>query len=170
VKTAGIWNRDSKPASHKYDAEVKKEPLGSVKLSGRRRELCCMFTNTATQHLPDVAQHNHTRTWHPPAYQMFLSCLAAGYRVITLPFCFSSAEEQGQLSRYSDWLRAGRPTGPSPIPERGKIFLLSTSSRPALRPTQPPIEWVPGVLSLGAKRSGSEADRSPPTSAEVKNT
>jgi hypothetical protein len=42
---------------------------------------------------------------------------------------------------------------------------FSSSSRPALAPTQPPIYWVPG-----AKRPGSEADHSPPTSAEVKNT
>jgi len=25
-------------------------------------------------------------------------------------------------------------------------------SRPALRPTQPPVQWVPGVLSPGVKR------------------
>jgi hypothetical protein len=30
-------------------------------------------------------------------------------------------------------------------------------------------KWVPGVLSLGVKRPGREADHSPPSSAEVKN-
>jgi hypothetical protein len=30
------------------------------------------------------------------------------------------------------------------------------------------IQWVPGALSLGVKRPGSEADYSPPSSAEVK--
>jgi hypothetical protein len=35
-------------------------------------------------------------------------------------------------------------------------------------PTQPPIQWVPGDLSLGVKRPGREADHSPPSSAEVK--
>jgi hypothetical protein len=34
--------------------------------------------------------------------------------------------------------------------------------------TQPPIQWVPGVLSLGVKRPGRDADHSPPSSAEVK--
>jgi hypothetical protein len=29
--------------------------------------------------------------------------------------------------------------------------------------------WVPGTLTLGVKRPGSEADHSPPSSAEVKN-
>jgi hypothetical protein len=49
------------------------------------------------------------------------------------------------------------------------IFYLCTASRTALGPTQPPILWVPGALSLGVKRPGREADHSPPSSAEVKN-
>jgi hypothetical protein len=39
-------------------------------------------------------------------------------------------------------------------------------SRPALGPTQPPVQWVPGVLS---PRPGRDADHSPSSSAEVKN-
>jgi hypothetical protein len=50
-----------------------------------------------------------------------------------------------------------------------EIFLFSTASRPALGPTQPPIQWVPGGLSVGVKRLGREADHSHPSSAEVKN-
>jgi hypothetical protein len=34
------------------------------------------------------------------------------------------------------------------------IFLFTTASRTALGPTQPPIQWVPGALSLGIKRPG----------------
>jgi hypothetical protein len=34
--------------------------------------------------------------------------------------------------------------------------------RPALGPTQPPVQWVPGV-----KRTGRDADPSPPSSAAV---
>jgi hypothetical protein len=49
------------------------------------------------------------------------------------------------------------------------IFLVTTESRSDLGPTQPPIEWVPGVLSLWVKLPGREADHSPPSSAEVKN-
>jgi hypothetical protein len=41
-------------------------------------------------------------------------------------------------------------------------------SRPALGPTQPPIQWVPVALSPGVKRLGREADHSPPASAGVK--
>jgi hypothetical protein len=48
------------------------------------------------------------------------------------------------------------------------IFLFTTASRPALGPTKTPIHWVRGVLPLGVKRQGREADHSPPSSAEVK--
>jgi hypothetical protein len=48
------------------------------------------------------------------------------------------------------------------------VSIVTTASRPALGPTQSPIQWVPGALSLGVKRQGREADHSPPSSAEVK--
>jgi hypothetical protein len=48
------------------------------------------------------------------------------------------------------------------------IFLITTATRMAQGPTQPPIQWVLGALSLGLKRPGCEADHSPPFSAEVK--
>jgi hypothetical protein len=51
---------------------------------------------------------------------------------------------------------------------QGQEFYFFMSSRPALGPTQPPIQWVPGALSPGVKRPGREADHSPPTNAEVK--
>jgi hypothetical protein len=47
------------------------------------------------------------------------------------------------------------------------IFLFTTASRTALWPTQPPIQWVPGALSLGEKRPAREADHSPPSSVEI---
>jgi hypothetical protein len=52
-------------------------------------------------------------------------------------------------------------------PRRGqRIIPLTSVSRPALGPTQPPVQWVPGVLSPGP---GGDADHSPPSSAEVEN-
>jgi hypothetical protein len=48
------------------------------------------------------------------------------------------------------------------------IFLFATASRTSVGPTQPPIQWVLGALSLVVKRPGREADHSPPSSAEVK--
>jgi len=46
----------------------------------------------------------------------------------------------------------------------GFFFLFFTASRPAV-----PLQWVPGTFNLGVERLGCEADRSPPTSAEVNN-
>jgi len=40
--------------------------------------------------------------------------------------------------------------------------------RTSLGHTQPPIQWVPGTLSLGVKRPVCLADHSPPSSADVK--
>jgi hypothetical protein len=50
-----------------------------------------------------------------------------------------------------------------------EIFLFPITSIPALRPTQIPIQRVPGDASSGVKRPGCEADHSPPSSSEVKN-
>jgi hypothetical protein len=49
-----------------------------------------------------------------------------------------------------------------------RIFLFSTASRPAMGPTQPPFQWVPGALSPEIKRSVREPDHSPPYSAELR--
>jgi hypothetical protein len=65
-------------------------------------------------------------------------------------------------------IRTGRPRDRSWSPGRVKYFLFSTSSRPALGPTQLPVQWVPWALSTGVKRLGRETDHSPPASAEVK--
>jgi hypothetical protein len=48
------------------------------------------------------------------------------------------------------------------------IFLFTTAFRSALGPNQPPIQWVPGALSLWVKRPGREADYSSPSNADVK--
>jgi hypothetical protein len=42
------------------------------------------------------------------------------------------------------------------VPVGSRIF--SMSSRPALWPTQPSIQWVPGPLSPMVKRLGREAE------------
>jgi hypothetical protein len=65
------------------------------------------------------------------------------------------------------FLRAGRPS--FDCQHGQKIFLLATASKLALGPTQTPFQWVPGALSLGKRRMGSEADHSPPSGADVKN-
>jgi hypothetical protein len=53
--------------------------------------------------------------------------------------------------------------------QRGQeISLFATESMQ--RNMQPPTYWLPKPLSVGIKRSGRDADHSPITSAEVKNT
>jgi hypothetical protein len=50
-----------------------------------------------------------------------------------------------------------------------QYFLFSKTSRLALGPTQPPIQWVPGVIYPRVKQQRREAGHSPPSSTEVKN-
>jgi hypothetical protein len=56
------------------------------------------------------------------------------------------------------------------IPGKGKRFCLLHSSKPTLGPTQCPVQWVPGALSPGVNWPWREADHSPPSSDEVKNS
>ena len=51
-------------------------------------------------------------------------------------------------------------------------FLFSKTSRPALGPTKPPVQWGPrgeGDLSLGVKRLGREADYPHVSGSDSKN-
>jgi hypothetical protein len=76
------------------------------------------------------------------------------------------------LAQSVQCLTMGWTTGRSGFdPRRGqRIFPLASVSRPALGPTQPPVQWVPGFLSPGVKVwPGRDADHSPPPSAEVEN-
>jgi hypothetical protein len=57
-------------------------------------------------------------------------------------------------------------------PGRGNYGIFSFRHRvqTGSRPTQPPVQWVPDSLSLEVKRTGREADHSPSSRAENKNT
>jgi hypothetical protein len=55
-------------------------------------------------------------------------------------------------------------------PRQGqRIFPLTSVSRPAVRPTRPPVQWVPGVLSPGKRAAGAWRWPLTPSSAEVRN-
>jgi hypothetical protein len=49
-----------------------------------------------------------------------------------------------------------------------RIHIFATAFRLALGSTQPPIQWVPGALTLRVKWLRHEANHSPPSSGEVK--
>jgi hypothetical protein len=63
-----------------------------------------------------------------------------------LSFFFSTTEF---WNLYSVWLWTGWP-GFNPL-QGQRIFPLTSESRLALGPTQPPIQWIPVFLSLGVK-------------------
>jgi hypothetical protein len=64
----------------------------------------------------------------------------------TFPVLLQTILDPGQLSHYSDW-----KTGFDPW--QGQSILLGCTSRLAVGPTQPPIQWILGVLSPGVKQS-----------------
>jgi hypothetical protein len=60
---------------------------------------------------------------------------------------FGSRVSSGSI--VSDYGLDDRAIG---VRSRQRIFPLTSVSKPALGPTQPPVQWVPGVLSRGVKR------------------
>jgi hypothetical protein len=67
----------------------------------------------------------------------------------------------------TDWTTEVR----SPTEAEDFSSSLSPGPRPAaLGPTQPPVQWIPGVYSpWGKARPRRDADHSPPSSAEDEN-
>jgi hypothetical protein len=68
----------------------------------------------------------------------------------------------------------GKPEGKRPLGRpryrwKDHIRIVATTSRSALEPAQPPIQWVVGVLSLGVKQPRQEDDHLLPFSVEAKN-
>jgi hypothetical protein len=73
-------------------------------------------------------------------YNNQLLFMITGLFTSTIPYIASIVADYG----LDDW---------GSIPDRGRgFFLLASASRPALGPSQPPVQWVPGVLSPGVKR------------------
>jgi hypothetical protein len=88
---------------------------------------------------------------------IFISCIwewigGGGRRNCSYRWALFISKVAGIATAYGLDDRGVRFRSPSWV----KYFLLSTSFRPALGPTQPPIQGLPGV-----RRPGSEADDSP---------
>jgi hypothetical protein len=89
--------------------------------------------------------------------------------VITLTFLKIMILNCASVASYSGWTTGRSRFDPQ---QRRKDFFFhqASVSRPALGPTQPTVQWVPGVLSPGGKaRPGRDADNPRPSSAEVEN-
>jgi hypothetical protein len=101
-----------------------------------------------------------------------MSVFVAGTIAVSplLPFCRLLVQERAVIAQLVYRWATGWMIGVLGFDfRRGLgIFLFTTASRKALVPTQPPMQGVPGDLSLGVKRPEREADHSPPSSAEVK--
>jgi hypothetical protein len=91
--------------------------------------------------------------------------LSLVFSIWNIPVSSSQSSRDGSVGTTTGY----ELDGPVSIPDRGKVFLFFTASRPNLGPTQHHVQLVSEALPPGVKRQRREADHSPPTSAEVKN-
>jgi hypothetical protein len=86
-------------------------------------------------------------------------------------FTYFDVYSHGKGAEKAQWYSARLRAECSEFESRQELgmLLFIPASSSVLGPTKPPIQWVSGALTLGIKRSGREADHSPPSSAEVKN-
>jgi hypothetical protein len=99
---------------------------------------------------------------HPPIYALVFQVVLSLWLSMQNPvhFSLSRACDMPRPLHFSlfdvpnnilGWVQIKKRSGFDP--RRGqRIFPLASVSRPALGPTQPPVKWVPGVLSPGVKR------------------
>jgi hypothetical protein len=158
--------------------EMRKINIDSLSIRcSHRHQLRLFLANTSTEGRPSVllqwwdvgtgsgfepSNCSHTVRLFTPTRSLQTPPRKRGRRVRT----GKTRKERGNIPVVtmhfysSSWLQTGLP-GFDPR-QRQKIFPLACVSRPALGPTQPPIQGVPGGPSPGSKaRPGRDADHSP---------
>jgi hypothetical protein len=79
-------------------------------------------------------------------YDIHATCITHHIVLDFIILIILDREPGSSVSLVSDYGLDDRAIGVDP--RRGqRIFPLTSVSRPALGPTQPPVQWVPGVLS-----------------------
>jgi hypothetical protein len=101
---------------------------------------------------------------HPPWFHyVIIACKAMNTNYVSPCLTFRSRDRSfGIATGYG--LEGG-----GLIPGWWQILLYTTTSRPALVLTQPPVQSIPGAVFQEVKWPGREADNPPPSSAEIKN-
>jgi hypothetical protein len=104
------------------------------------------------RHFPALTSLLYLKVLRPDAILMFLTS-AITYNTpkvvvewLTLLLYIRRRVSSGSI--VSDYGLDDRAIGVR-SPAGAKVFPLVSVSRPALGPTQPPVQWVPGVLSPG---------------------
>ena len=124
-----------------------------------------LFWNTATIGLVSslfcfTKLKNASLMWLP-CFVCVRECMSVHVRsTVCMPLCLTFRDRDSSVDIATRYGLVGLG-----IESRwGRYF--PHPSRPALGPTQPPVQWVPG-FSRGVKRPGRGVDHPPPSSAEV---
>jgi hypothetical protein len=90
-----------------------------------------------------VSRSNYCRSWWKGKQTKGMVQLAGPCSYITTQILYTA---ETTLLVHSSYIYSSTPW------QKQEIFTLTSVSRPALGPTQPPVQWIPGVLSPGVKR------------------
>jgi hypothetical protein len=101
-------------------------------------------------------------------YSLLITVKHSNFTVLTVTRLFRGSRI-AQSVRILTKLQGGRPSNRGSIPSKHKRLFFYLSPRPALRPPQPPSQYVPRTLSLALKWPEREADATSLFTSQVQN-